>query len=273
MPELPEVETIKNGLQDFSNYQINQIFQSDKKLRFPSTLQLQKLQNLEILNFSRRARYLLINLSQNKTLIIHLGMSGKITANADFKKLKHDHFAISLTNSNNNIWLIFNDARRFGFIDLIESKDLETHKMLKNLGPEPLSHEFDFSYLKEKLKKKAMNIKTAMMDNKIVVGVGNIYINESLFDAKILPTRLANSLLEIEIKNLINSIKSIIKKAIELGGSSISDYVKASGDLGNFQNSFKVYGKNGEKCLLCKKNIQKIVQNGRSSFFCEACQK
>lgn len=276
MPELPEVETIKNGLLCFSKYRINLVKQSDKKLRFPSTLDLQKLQNLEIINFTRRARYLLITLSQNKTLIIHLGMSGKITTNSEFTNFKHDHFAINLTNSYNftqNIWLIFNDARRFGFVDLIETSNLENHKMLKNLGPEPLSTDFNFKYLKEKLVKKSMNIKTTIMDNKIVVGVGNIYINESLFDAKISPARIANSLSDIEIKELINSIKKIITKAIELGGSSISDYVKTSGDLGNFQNSFKVYGRIGEKCLLCKRNIQKMVQNGRSSFFCKTCQK
>lgn len=275
MPELPEVETIKNGLLHLSKHRITHIKQSNKKLRFPSTLDLQKLQNLEIINFTRRARYLLINLSENKTLIIHLGMSGKITANSKFTNLKHDHFAINLIDSrtNNNTWLIYNDARRFGFVDLVETKNLENHKMLKNLGPEPLSKDFDFAYLKEKLAKKSMNIKTTIMDNQIVVGVGNIYINESLFDAKISPIRIANSLNDIEVKKLINSIKKIITKAIKLGGSSISDYVKTSGDLGNFQNSFKVYGRSGEKCLLCKRNIQKIVQNGRSSFFCETCQK
>ena len=153
--------------------------------------------------------------------------------------------------------------------------------MLVKLGPEPLSDEFNFKYLKEKLSSKKMNIKTTMMDNEIVVGVGNIYINESLFDAKISPLKNANDLSEKEIKSLIVSIKKTIATAIDLGGSSISDYVDSKGDLGNFQNSFKVYGRANEKnskdlegkCLLCKNLIRKIKQNGRSSFYCPKCQK
>jgi len=274
MPELPEVETIKNGILDVKGKKVTQIYTSDKKLRFPSALNLQDLKDLEIKDIRRRARYLIISLSNNKSLIIHLGMSGKISLTDKFNKEKHDHFA---TQFNDDSWLIYNDARRFGFVDLIHSSDVENHKMLKNLGPEPLGNEFNEKYLKESLKNKGSNIKTTMMDNKIVVGIGNIYINESLFDAKISPLKAAKELSKTEITRLISSAKTIIQSAIDQGGSSISDYVKASGEMGNFQNTFKVYGrgdkKNPEKCLICKDNIKKIVQNGRSTFYCSNCQK
>jgi len=269
MPELPEVETIRRGLASLVGKKILQVFRSDKKMRIASTLDLQGLRGAKILKIERRARYLIINFSNKKSLIIHLGMSGKVTRSLDFKRLKHDHFACEF---DDNSWLIFNDARRFGFVDLIETKNLKTHKMLAKLGPEPLSDEFDQTYLKEKLRNKKMNVKTAMMDNEIVVGVGNIYINESLFDSGISPLRNGCDLNEKEIKKLIFSIKKIISKAIELGGSSISDYVDAKGDLGNFQTTFKVYGRHKENCLQCKNLIKRSVQNGRSSFYCSKCQ-
>lgn len=270
MPELPEVETIKRGLEKLCNRKIKKVFRSNKKLRFESSLDLQGLSAARILEIKRRARYLIINFDNKKSLIIHLGMSGRITVSKAFEELKHDHFACEF---DDNSWLIFNDPRRFGCVDLVETKNLEKHKMLAKLGFEPLSKEFNFSYLKEKLSRKKMNIKTTMMDNEIVVGVGNIYINESLFDAGISPLRDASSLQDAEIKKLILSIKKIIKKAIDLGGSSISDYVNSEGNLGYFQNSFNVYGRALEKCLHCKDLLQKIVQNGRSSFFCPKCQR
>ncbi len=270
MPELPEVETVRRGLENLIGKKIIEIFRSEKKLRFDSDLNLTNLNSAKIDDISRRARYLIIHLNNKNSLIIHLGMSGKITVKSQFQKLKHDHFACKFDDEK---WLILNDARRFGFVDLVPTKNLKTHKMLMQLGPEPLSNEFNWEYLTKKLADKTTNIKTTMMENKIVVGVGNIYINESLFDSGISPARSANSLKENEIKKLTSSIKKIINNAIELGGSSISDYVTASGELGNFQNNFKVYGRAKEKCLLCKKLIQKIVQSGRSSFFCQNCQK
>lgn len=270
MPELPEVETVKRGLSQIINKEIIDIFRSNKNLRFASSLNLEILKNTKISKINRRARYLIIDFNNKTSAIFHLGMSGKITLKNNFEQLKHDHFAIKF---HDNSFLIFNDARRFGFIDLIYTKDLENHKMLSKLGLEPLDDNFNYKYLKEKLKNKSSNIKTTMMNNEIVVGVGNIYINESLFDAKISPLRSANSLNDLEIKKLINSIKEIIEKAINLGGSSISDYVNTKGDLGYFQNNFKTYGRNNENCLQCKNTIERIVQNGRSSFFCNKCQK
>jgi formamidopyrimidine-DNA glycosylase len=271
MPELPEVETIRRGLENITGKKIIEVFSSGKKMRIDSSLDLQGLKDAKISDLTRRARYLIINFNNKKSLIVHLGMSGRITLVKDFKQLKHDHFAVKFNDAS---WLIFNDPRRFGFVDLVETKNLKTHKMLSKLGPEPLSDEFEFAYLKEKLRGKKMNIKTTMMDNEIVVGVGNIYISESLFDSRISPLRSASELKDAEIKKLISSIKKTITNAIKDGGSSISDYVRSNGESGNFQNNFRVYGREEENCLICKKNkIKKTRQNGRSSFYCGTCQK
>ncbi len=273
MPELPEVETIKTALQqNVINKTISQIKLSDKNLRFAYPLNFnQDLTNSTIKNINRRARYLLIELDNGKTLIIHLGMSGKLNY---FNKYpinpqKHDHISIKF---DDNSSLIYNDVRRFGFADLTNSKDINNHKMIKNLGPEPLSDNFNSKYLGNILKNKIMNIKTAMMDNKIVVGVGNIYINESLFISKISPLRNSNSLKGNEIEILIQNIKLTLTRAIGSGGSSLKDYVNLNGDIGKFQFDFKVYARYNEKCTICHNIITRIKQNGRSTFYCKKCQ-
>ena len=270
MPELPEVETIRLGLKNIVGRKIVKIFRSEKKLRLEPSLDFQALKSAKISEIFRRARYLIFNLSNDLSLIIHLGMSGRITLEREFKQLKHDHFACEF---NDETWLVFNDPRRFGFVDLVKTKDLSRHKMLTKLGPEPLEKEFNFSDFFKKLRSKKTNIKTAIMDNHMVVGVGNIYTNESLFDSGISPLRKTDSLTKNEIEKLISSIKKIIKAAIKSGGSSISDYVDSHGNFGRFQDDFKVYGRPGEKCLQCKNLIQRIVQSGRASFFCNQCQK
>mgnify|MGYP000376092273 CR=1 FL=1 len=270
MPELPEVETICLGLQNIVKNQVRKVFLSDKKLRINSTIDLTKLEKSTITSITRRARYLIINFDDKKSLVIHLGMSGRITLSKDFKQLKHDHFVLEFSNG---LFLIFNDPRRFGFVDLVEEKNLKTHPSLVKLGFEPLDDDFNENYLFEKLKNKKTNIKTTMMNNEIVVGVGNIYINESLFDSGISPLRSANSLNKNEVKKLVKSIKKILEKAINSGGSSINDYVNSNGELGNFQNNFKIYGKIKEKCVNCKNQIIRIMQNGRASFYCLKCQK
>jgi len=272
MPELPEVETISRGLQSLCGAKIKDVFRSSKRLRTDSTLDFYTLKNSKIKKINRRARYIIIDFDNNCSLIIHLGMSGRVTISNNLKYItkKHDHFICKFDNCQS---LIFNDPRRFGFVDLVQSKNIKTHKMLVNLGPEPLSKEFNAKYLLEKIRNKNMNIKTTMMDNKIVVGVGNIYISESLFESKISPIRNASSLNINEVKKLVLAIKKILRKAIKEGGSSISDYVNSEGNRGNFQNNFKTYGQIEKKCLHCKTIITKIVLNGRSSFYCKNCQK
>ena len=274
MPELPEVETTKRGLSYILDKQIKQIFRSNKKMRFDSTLPLDLLEGNAVKSLDRRARYLLIKLQNNKTLIVHLGMSGRMTLLKDneldnYEIQKHDHLILDFGSD----LVIFNDPRRFGFIDLINDEDFTAHKLIANLGPEPLSEEFNEKYLFEKLQKKSSNIKNVMMDNTIVVGVGNIYINESLFRSNIMPTRAANSLKKSEIKKLVNNIKEILTLAIEYKGSSINDYVHSDGKLGNFQSNFYVYGLENSECKVCKNPIKRIVQNGRSTFYCDKCQK
>ena len=275
MPELPEVETIKTSLinANIINGKITEIFRSQYKLRTASTLDLKELTNLTIKKISRRARYLMIELDNQTSLIIHLGMSGRLLLKTTSPTTKHDHFAIKINYQNDDKWLIFNDPRRFGLIDLIDNQNIKQHQLLAKLGPEPLSADFNHQYLANKLANKNINIKTSLMDNQIVVGVGNIYANESLFLSKILPLRSSKSINDAEIKNLVKSIKFILNQAIENKGSSINDYVDADGNIGNFQNNFKVYGRMNQNCIKCSNKIEKVMQNGRSSFFCQKCQK
>lgn len=277
MPELPEVETIKIGLEKkIIDKKIKKIFRSDKKLRFNSNLDLKLIEKNKINKISRKARYLLIEISEKYILVIHLGMSGRLTflqsdsGLKNYEIQKHDHFICEFENGD---ILSFNDPRRFGFVDLVAKNDINQYKLLSKLGPEPLSTDFNESYLYQKLKNKSKNIKTTMMDNEIVVGVGNIYINESLFLSQILPTRHANSLTKKEIIKLVATIKEILQKAIESKGSSINDYVDESGNLGNFQNNFKIYGLEKKNCVKCNMIIKRIIQNQRSTFYCETCQK
>ena len=270
MPELPEIETVKSGIKYLEGSVINDYFKSSKKLRIEPAQDLKNLVGAKITKISRRARYLIIELDNDKSLIVHLGMSGKISTVKDYKPIKHDHFTCKFKDQS---YLVFNDPRRFGFVDLVDNDLLDKHQSLAHLGPEPLEDEFNQEYLSKQLAKKSINIKTAMMDNKIVVGVGNIYINESLFDSQISPLRPANSLNKSEITRLIASIKKTLKKAIKAGGSSISDYKNAKGEIGYFQHDFKVYGRNEENCLICKNQLSKVRQNGRSTFYCSKCQK
>jgi formamidopyrimidine-DNA glycosylase len=269
MPELPEVENIKIQLDKINQFSITKIYRSEFKLRLKNHIDFNKIINLKITKISRRAKYLLLKIENNFTLIFHLGMSGRINLSKDFESKKHDHFACLLSN---NEWLIYNDPRRFGFVDLVKSSDIEKYKMLSNLGLEPLDANFNFEYFFQNISNKTTNIKKIIMDNNVVVGVGNIYASESLFDAKISPLRTGNSITIDEAKRIVNSIKKIIKSAIDMGGSSISDYQNIYGLLGNFQNYHMVYGKDLINCQICATPITRIVQNQRSSFYCNKCQ-
>lgn len=273
MPELPEVETVCRGLaENIINKKIASVQISDKKLRFDYPKHFsQNLPNNNIVKILRRARYILIYLDNNKILLIHLGMTGKLNFYPDgCKKIaKHDHIMIKFTDNSS---LIYNDVRRFGFADLFAITNYDNHKMLKNLGVEPLTEQFHSHYLQEKLQNKKGNIKNIMMNNKIVVGVGNIYINEALFLSNISPLRPAQNLSLSEIEKLISNIKNILQKAINKGGSTLRDYQNLHGDVGNFQLDFNVYGRENQKCFTCSDAIVRIKQNGRSSFWCKSCQ-
>ena len=275
MPELPEVETIVRGLRNhLVGFTINSVDLQRKDLRFPIPKTLNKsISGKKIINIHRRGKYIVISNEANQTIILHLGMSGRIKIREiNSKKDKHDHIIIKLSNNNE---IVFNDPRRFGMIDLINNNNFANHKWISSLGPEPLESAFTESYVTDYLSSKKTSIKSVLLNQKFVAGLGNIYVCESLFLAGIAPTRVANTMNDNNIKNLIFSIRKVLNKAIKLGGCSIKDYVQASGEMGYFQQKLNVYGKSGKKCSICNcsTSIKKITQNGRSTFFCSKKQR
>ena len=277
MPELPEVETVSQGIKSkLLNHKISKVIVKRRDLRFRMDTKLeQKITNTKINSVSRRAKYILINLDNGLTVIIHLGMSGRIVVE-DLKSskniFKHTHLEIITTGKKK---MKFIDPRRFGSVILHETNNLNTHKLIKNLAPEPLTKEFNTTYLFKALKGRSANIKSIIMNQFIVVGVGNIYASESLYKAKIRPGRQAKSLSLTECVLLAKSIKKVLKRSIKLGGSSINDYSLVDGNLGFFQSEFEVYGKEGKICRkkTCHSKILRIVIAQRSSFYCSKCQK
>jgi formamidopyrimidine-DNA glycosylase len=271
MPELPEVETVTVGLRNqilgetFTNVQLNR-----HNLRIDIPPSLPKLtQNQVITKITRQAKYILIHLVNDYILILHLGMSGRILINPLKEPNKHNHVIFSLTNNHK---IIFNDPRRFGLITICHSSELSTSKLFANLGLEPFAPGFDVEYLSNKLKKRSMPIKTALMNNQLVVGVGNIYACESLFRSRISPLRPSNKLDHNELQKLIAAIQQTLYEAIAAGGSSLKDYVNTKGDVGYFQNKLQVYGRTGKACVNCDNEIVQIKQAGRSTFYCPKCQ-
>ena len=275
MPELPEVETVVNGIKSkINNHKILRFEKYTSKLRYSIQKDLSsKIEGCKVTNVFRRAKYIIINLSNNRSLIIHLGMSGRIIIVKNNKEsFKHLHFCIFF---NKNLVLKFIDPRRFGYLFITETSSLERHKFLKNLGIEPLTKQFNFLYLKNLTRKKKSPIKNIIMNQKYVVGVGNIYASESLFISGIDPNKLGNNLTKQNCMDLVQAIKDVLKKSIKLGGSSISDHTMISGKMGYFQNKLLVYGREGLKCRKrsCQSFILRIVIAQRSSFYCSECQK
>jgi len=270
MPELPEVETVKNGLTPITNAQIKQVITRRDGLRykFPDNL-VDMLEGAIITKVWRRAKYLVIDLDNANSLIIHLGMSGKILLGQPQEFKKHDHFILDFEDGQQ---LVFNDARRFGIVDIVKTDELAQCKYFNHLGPEPLDNNFNAGYLAAALANKKAAIKVAIMDQEIVVGVGNIYAAEALFRSKINPTKPANKINESKLALLVDNIKVILQEAITSGGSTLRDYVRSSGDMGYFQHQHYVYGREGKPCRICDTPIKRIVQTGRSTFYCPNCQ-
>ena len=283
MPELPEVETVKRGLEEFIiNESIKEVYLSKFNLRFPWPKDfVSKIVGKKIISIKRRAKYIIIGLTDNYSIIAHLGMSGsyKVLKKGEVKDyiiLKHDHLIIDL----DNFKIVYNDPRRFGYIDLT-NQDPETHKFLSSLGPEPLSNYFNADNLAETLLNKNKPIKNTLLDQNIVSGLGNIYVCEALFRSKINPKKNCSKLVTSKGKPrknlilLVKKINEVIKEAIEAGGSSLRDFSNTSGKMGYFQSSFNVYNRENEKCLLdsCDGVVKRIIQSGRSTFFCSRCQK
>ncbi|MCH9645303.1 MAG: bifunctional DNA-formamidopyrimidine glycosylase/DNA-(apurinic or apyrimidinic site) lyase [Proteobacteria bacterium] len=268
MPELPEVETTKNGLLPLLKHQIvARAVRHRDNLRWEIPKLLETLlANQTMLDINRRGKYLLMRFEVG-TLIIHLGMSGSIkVVDSSAALLKHDHFELIFEHGKS---MRLNDPRRFGAVLFSEDG---SHPLLDTLGVKPLEDEFDEAYLYNKSRNKVQNIKTFIMNSKVVVGVGNIYACESLFASGIDPTSQAGSVSKKRYALLTQHIKNILKKAIKAGGTTLQDFSQVDGTPGYFTQTLSVYGREGEKCNHCSGKISRLIQNQRSTFYCKNCQ-
>ncbi|MEM7472411.1 MAG: bifunctional DNA-formamidopyrimidine glycosylase/DNA-(apurinic or apyrimidinic site) lyase [Pseudomonadota bacterium] len=283
MPELPEVETVRRGLlpsMEGARIERADVRRPDLRWPFPDNMAA-RLTGQTVLSLRRRSKYILADLSSGETLLIHLGMSGRMliegagTANfysGTSTPGKHDHVILHMAHG---ATITFNDARRFGAMDLIPSDRLEGHWLLKKLGPEPFANAFNEAYLADRLKGRNSPIKSALLDQRIVAGLGNIYVCEVLYRTGISPKRKAGQISAARVGKLVPAIRAVLEEAIEAGGSSLRDHRQTSGELGYFQHSFAVYDREGGTCRTpdCKGHIARIVQSGRSSFYCPSCQR
>ena len=283
MPELPEVETVRRGLLPAMEGAI--IARADVNrpdLRWPLPERMaQRLTGARVTALRRRSKYILADLSTGETLIIHLGMSGRILISGDPlgqfhhehpAPEKHDHVVFHMKNGAR---ITFNDARRFGAMDLTPTAATEDHWLLRDLGPEPLGNAFHEDYLVQRLKGRNTPIKAALLDQRVVAGLGNIYVCEALYRAGISPLRKAGRIGADRVRRLVPIIREVLTDAIEAGGSSLRDYRQTDGELGYFQHTFRTYDREGQPCQTpgCQGTIARIVQSGRSSFYCPRCQR
>lgn len=283
MPELPEVETVRAGLSPVMEGRTilkAAVNRPDLRFALPDRM-AERLTGVRVLGLRRRSKYILADLSSAETLLIHLGMSGRmLVSGAQIGGFHHDHPAPQkhdhvILDMEGGARITFNDARRFGAMDLMPTATAEGHKLLRDIGPEPLGNQFNETYLAARLKGRAMPIKAALLDQKIVAGLGNIYVSEALFRAGVDPRRAAGTLKGRQVAALVSVIRDVLSEAIAAGGSSLKDYRQADGELGYFQHSFRVYDHAGDPCPTpgCTGRIERIVQSGRSSFFCPRCQR
>lgn len=283
MPELPEVETVRMGLLPvMEGKRIEQAAVNRPDLRWPFPPRMaERLQGAQVLHLRRRSKYILADLDTAETLLIHLGMSGRMLISGlplgQFHHVhptpaKHDHVVLDMEGGAR---VIFNDARRFGAMDLLPTVNAEAHPLLAALGPEPLGNDFHELHLAGRLKGRATPIKSALLDQHNVAGLGNIYVCEVLFRAQISPLRQARDVTSSETSRLVPIIREVLSEAIAAGGSSLRDYRQADGELGYFQHSFRVYDREGQPCPTpgCASVITRTVQSGRSSFHCPTCQR
>ena len=283
MPELPEVETVRRGLAPVMEGQV--IAQADVNrpdLRWPFPPDMAgRLTGKRVERLRRRSKYILADLSSGETLLVHLGMSGRMLVSGDPLGVfvhdhpapeKHDHVVFHM---DNGARITFNDPRRFGAMDLMPTRTADQHKLLSVIGPEPLGNDFHETHLINAFKGKMTPVKSALLDQRIVAGLGNIYVCEALFRAGISPRRKAGRIAKTRVAALVPIIRQVLQDAIDAGGSSLRDFRQADGELGYFQHSFDVYGREGEPCRTpeCGGTVGRIVQSGRSSFFCAGCQR
>lgn len=283
MPELPEVETVRRGLLPAMEGAVivdAEIRRPDLRWPFPEKM-ADRLTGQRVTALRRRSKYILVDLDSGETLIIHLGMSGRMLISGDplsqFHRdhpapEKHDHVILAMSNGTR---VIFNDARRFGAMDLTPTASLMDHWLLAKLGPEPLSNEFHEEYLINRLKNRNTPLKSALLDQRIVSGLGNIYVCEALFRARLSPLLKAKAVAQSKISALVPVIRDVLSEAIEAGGSSLRDHRQTNGELGYFQHSFQVYDREDQPCQTpgCTGTISRIAQSGRSTFYCPQCQR
>ncbi|WP_424831994.1 bifunctional DNA-formamidopyrimidine glycosylase/DNA-(apurinic or apyrimidinic site) lyase [Ruegeria sp.] len=283
MPELPEVETVRRGLSPaMEGVVIEQADVNRPDLRWPFPDRMaERLTGQRVDRLRRRSKYILADLNSGETLLIHLGMSGRMTVSGDPlgqfvhehpMPEKHDHVVFHMANGAR---VTFNDPRRFGAMDLLPTATAEEHKLLSVLGPEPLGNDFHEQHLIDAFKGKNTPVKSALLDQGIVAGLGNIYVCEALYRGKVSPRRKAGQISAPRVAALVPIIRKVLQDAIEAGGSSLRDFRQADGELGYFQHSFDVYGREGEPCRTegCGAPIKRITQSGRSSFYCAQCQR
>lgn len=283
MPELPEVETVRRGLSPVMEGAViarADVNRPDLRWPFPERM-AERLTGKRVIRLRRRSKYVLADLDSGETLLVHLGMSGRMLISGDpLGKFVHEHPAAQkhdhvVFHMENGARITFNDPRRFGAMDLMETAHEAEHKLLAVLGPEPLGNDFHEAILVQAFKGRNTPVKSALLDQRIVAGLGNIYVCETLFRAGISPTRKAGRISAVRVAALVPIIRDVLAEAIEAGGSSLRDFRQADGELGYFQHSFDVYGQEGEPCKTqgCTATILRVVQSGRSSFYCPVCQR
>lgn len=283
MPELPEVETVRRGLAPvLEGESFVSVEQRRPNLRFPFPERfVERLTGARIEALGRRAKYLQADLSTGEVLVMHLGMSGSFRIEGDVagafhhprgKHASHDHVVFAMSNG---ATVTYNDPRRFGFMQLIPRRDLGAHPLFRDIGIEPLGNELSGGLLATLFAGKAAPLKAALLDQKLIAGLGNIYVCEALHRTGLAPTRAAGELDAAAADRLAATIRAVLEEAIAAGGSSLRDHVQANGELGYFQHNFDVYDREGEPCRRpgCGGRVARIVQSGRSTFFCPACQR
>jgi len=290
MPELPEVETVRRGLQPaMEGARFARVEVRHRGLRWPIARDFEKrLKGQTVEGLGRRAKYLLADLSSGDVLLMHLGMSGSmrlagpvsVTPGNYYRQRAenraHDHVVFHMSNG---ATVTFNDPRRFGSMKIVPRTQLDNEPLLRNLGPEPLGNAFDAATLAKACAGKKTSLKAALSDQRIVAGLGNIYVCEALFRARLSPRRRASTIADrmgrpnARAEALVDAIKATLRDAIQAGGSSLRDHRQTDGSLGNFQHNFRVYDREGTPCPNCRGPIRRIVQTGRSTFYCPACQK
>jgi len=270
MPELPEVETVMRGLTPVWEGQVfTRVVAHRPDLRRPLPEALgQRLTGATVVRLGRRAKYGLIETDRGDTLVLHLGMSGRMRVDPDVIG-KHDHVVFE---TGNGRVVAFNDARRFGSLDLVETHVADQHPLLASIGPEPLGPDFGLALLQRSFADRLAPAKALLLDQRLIAGLGNIYVCEALFRAGIHPETPGGTVPAAQLQRLATAIPAVLHEAIAAGGSTLRDHAAPDGTLGYFQKDFAVYGREGAACAQCAALVARIVQSGRSSFFCPACQ-